>query len=245
MSAMQALDGKSNNPSGLGVCYNVNFLDNETGQFEAELRLYTIEAPTGDFATPGAGNVNVSLEYVGATATAANITSKITRRSLGVKAIEDLRGSIFPRQSLTELMMQQFVGKIDAELLPNIDETAEQKLLTPLVTLSRILANGTTINTTLTSAQSSFVNGVFSQEAQVIPNATYDPPLQTLVVADGETFVLPGVTIMIFPIGAVITGVWALLFTATVAYGTRGRMQFREIYRRRKAMLEKKNVARI
>lgn len=126
-----------------------------------------------------------------------------------------------------------------------IGSTAEQKLLTPLVTLSRTLADGTTINTTLTSAQSSFVNGVFAQEAQVIPSATYDPPLQTLVVADGETFVLPGVNIMIFPIGAVITGVWALLFTATIAYGTHGRMRFREMYRRRKAMLEKKDVARI
>lgn len=121
LSAMQALNGKSNNPSGLGVCYNVNFLDNETGQFEADLRLYNIEAPTGDFATPGGGNVNVSLEYVGATATAAKTTSRITRRSVGMEVVGEFRGSIFRRQSLTELMMQDFVGRIDAELLPNID----------------------------------------------------------------------------------------------------------------------------
>ena len=48
-----------------------------------------------------------------------------------------------------------------------------------------------------------------------------------------QPFVLPGKTLGIFPVGFVITGVWALLFVATVGAGTVDRVRFREAYRRR------------
>jgi len=50
---------------------------------------------------------------------------------------------------------------------------------------------------------------------------------------------------MIFPIGGIITGIWSLLFVATVAYGTWGRMQWRDTHRRRVAAKKKGGMARI
>ena len=36
-NAMTALNGQASNPSGMAVCYNLPFLDNTTGVFEAEI----------------------------------------------------------------------------------------------------------------------------------------------------------------------------------------------------------------
>jgi hypothetical protein len=103
---------------------------------------------------------------------------------------------------------------------------------------------GQTVNTTLSSDEATFVSGVFA--AVIKPTISrLQPPIQTLVVTPGATFVLPGVHILIFPIGAIITGVWTVLFIATIAYGTVGRMQFREQYRRRAARANKADMARI
>jgi hypothetical protein len=100
------------------------------------------------------------------------------------------------------------------------------------------------VNTTLSSDEATFVSGAFA--AQVTgTKAQVAPPLQTLVVASGAPFVVPGLNILIFPIGGIITGIWTVLFIATIAYGTIGRMQFREQYRRRAAQANKAGVARI
>jgi beta-lactamase regulating signal transducer with metallopeptidase domain len=104
--------------------------------------------------------------------------------------------------------------------------------------------SGSTANTTLSNDQATFVSGVFA--AVVTPTKSrVQPPIQTLVVASGSPFVLPGLNILIFPIGAIITGIWTVLFLATIAYGTIGRMQFREQYRRRAARAQKGDMARI
>jgi hypothetical protein len=60
---LEALNGVASNPSGLAVCYNLPFLDNTTGVFEADLRLYQIAPPTGGFANIASSNVQVGLAY--------------------------------------------------------------------------------------------------------------------------------------------------------------------------------------
>jgi len=114
----------------------------------------------------------------------------------------------------------------------------------PTVSLTGTDATGKSVNTTLSSQEATFVSGVFA--TTFVPTKSQaDKPIQTLVVASGSPFVVPGLQIMIFPIGGIITGVWAILFISTIAYGTYGRMQFRESYRRRAARAEKRNLARI
>jgi hypothetical protein len=38
------------NPTGLAACYNIPFLDETTNEFEADVRLYQVTEPTGDFS---------------------------------------------------------------------------------------------------------------------------------------------------------------------------------------------------
>lgn len=107
-------------------------------------------------------------------------------------------------------------------------------MLVPQVTLTAVNSAGQRVNTTLASGEATFVAGVFASQAAPTPVAQ-DKPLQTLVTAPDQPFVVPGLNILIFPIGGIITGVWAILFTGTIAYGTFGRYQFREDFRRRSA----------
>jgi hypothetical protein len=126
----------------------------------------------------------------------------------------------------------------------NIPSADLQKVLVPVVTLSAVNATGQTVTANLSSNEATFVNGVFA--TQVVPTKSQViAPIQTLVVASGAPFVVPGLNILIFPIGGIITGTWAVLLIATIGYGTVGRMQFREQYRRRTARANKGNMARI
>jgi H+/gluconate symporter-like permease len=107
-----------------------------------------------------------------------------------------------------------------------------------------LTSDGTTVTTSLTGSEGNFVNGVFAKAATTVTKAAVPQPLQTLVVASGEPFVLPGTHILIAPIGAIITGVWAALFLATVGYGTVERIRFRDEYRRRRATASKGEYSR-
>ena len=120
-----------------------------------------------------------------------------------------------------------------------------EKLLVPTITLTGMQTNGQNVNTSLSGSEATFVNGVFAKAATTVTKSAVESPIQTLVVASGAPFVLPGLKILIAPVGAVITVTWAILFIATVGYGTIARMQFREQYRRRSARATKGNLARI
>lgn len=113
------------------------------------------------------------------------------------------------------------------------------------MTLTGKDVSGGTVNTTLDLNQASFVNGEFSTQAAGVTKTVVQPPIQTLVVASDAPFVVPGLNILIFPIGGIITGVWAILFIGTISYGTVGRMQFRDQFRSRTAMVSKRNMSRI
>jgi hypothetical protein len=104
------------------------------------------------------------------------------------------------------------------------------------VTLS--VAN-TAANTTLSPLEATFVTGVFSDQPKTMATISADG-----VLAD-VPFILPGTKVLIFPIGAIVTGVWAGLFIGVVGWGTVGRMRFRENYRRRKARADGRGAGTI
>ena len=117
-------------------------------------------------------------------------------------------------------------------------------MIVPVVTLTGTDASGNKVNTSLSSDEATFVSGVFAAQVSTTKVQT-SAPMQTLVVASGAPFVLPGQNILIVPIGLIITSVWTVLFIATIAYGTVGRMQFRDQFRRRNARAQKGDFARI
>jgi hypothetical protein len=125
VTALSALNGNASNPSGMAACYNLPYLDNSTGVFQADLRLFTISAPTGDFADIPTQNVSVGLSYVGATVSAVNASSLMRRGDLESliswpRSVDGMK----KRQAAVPTMTQSyaFVGQINTDLLtPNID----------------------------------------------------------------------------------------------------------------------------
>lgn len=92
-----------------------------------------------------------------------------------------------------------------------------QILLTPMIILSGVKQDGTPINTRFSTQDASFVNGIFASTK----------------TTDVDDFILPGTQLVGFPIGLVISSVWAVLYLMTMGYGTMSRYQARESYRRR------------
>lgn len=122
-----------------------------------------------------------------------------------------------------------------------------QALVMPVVTLSAKNAQNQNVTTTVSSNEAAFVAGEFSTEI-VMNNFTR----ANLAVEDeiarlknGTTaFVLPGVQILIFPIGLIITSLWTVVGLAAYGYGTFCRYNFREQYRRRMMTQQKASVPR-
>jgi hypothetical protein len=122
-TSLEALNGRPSNPSGMAVCYNLPFLNETTGIFQADLRLYMVGAPTGDFANIASQNVNVGLSYNGATVQAINATTMTKRSDDGSSLIS------WPRAEEMEMLKRQtqsipqlaqayaFVGQVNKELL--------------------------------------------------------------------------------------------------------------------------------
>ena len=116
-------------------------------------------------------------------------------------------------------------------VLSSACSTFQQALLTPNITLAGRIANGSTLQTQLSSKDASFVSGLF--QGSMTGNTTAAAQAAAISAAANAKFVLPGTHLGIFPIGLIITSAWAGIFLSVVAYGTIGRIQFRESYRRR------------
>jgi hypothetical protein len=118
----------------------------------------------------------------------------------------------------------------------------------PILTLSATNSQGRQVSTNVSSNEAAFVAGVFSQE--IVMSAFR---LAELAVEDEiarmqngtSAFVLPGVQIMVFPIGLVITSLWMVIGIAAYGMGTYNRYKFRENYRRRLRRMEKGGVSTI
>jgi hypothetical protein len=81
------------------------------------------------------------------------------------------------------------------------------------------------------------VAGVFSKavDSSAEPAFLLNKPADQLAAAVAgkpTPFIVPGLSIQVFPVGLIITSTWMLLFFLTVGLGTLGRIQFREQYRK-------------
>ncbi|RDW69317.1 hypothetical protein BP6252_08337 [Coleophoma cylindrospora] len=248
-SALALMNGTSN-PSGMAACYNIPSLDSTTGVFEADLRLYMLQAPNGDFANIPTDSVMVGLNYAGATVSAVNMAQLQRRGDTSlISWPRDEQGNLKRAVEPVQSQVYTFVGQINkAQLTTGMSNSTLEQLVTPTVTLTGT-TNGKAVNTTLSSSEASFVYGVFSRA--VSDGTTFSKsqaaiaPIQTLITAPNAPFVLPGTAILIAPVGGIITAVWTVLFCGAIGYGTFGRMQFADQFRRRSAIAAKGNQSRI
>ncbi|CCF43282.1 hypothetical protein CH063_13033 [Colletotrichum higginsianum] len=238
--ALSHLD-QASNPSGTCICYNLPSLDAKTGVFEADLRLYKVSEPNGVFSGIPPQNIQVGLSFNGASVSpvsADKIRGTIPRRDVSF----EVDWSRLQKRVLTPQILQTylFVGQIDqARMAPPMSMSQLEALVMPTLTLTGVNAAGQTVTTNVSSNEAAFITGVFSKEVirsdLAVAQAAVDEVVAQL--KNGTVaFVLPGVQIMIFPIGLVITSTWLLIGLAFVGFGTYERIGYADSYRRRRAM---------
>jgi hypothetical protein len=118
----------------------------------------------------------------------------------------------------------------------------------PTVTLSAKNSQGSMVSTNVSTNEASFVAGFFS-DMVFMSNTTLAQLAVDDVVAGLKNgtvaFVLPGVNILIFPVGLIVTSVWTFLGISVYTYGTIQRVGYAESYKRSKQRSAKANVSRI
>lgn len=98
---------KASNPSGIAVCYNLPFLSTDSGVFAADLRLYQISDPEGEWAEIG-GSIDVALVYNGAAVQLRNESAE------EAAATQQASANTEGPQKVQEF---HFIGQIDRLLL--------------------------------------------------------------------------------------------------------------------------------
>lgn len=258
-TALTALNGQASNPSGIAVCYNLPFLDNQTGIFQAELRMYNVSAPIDPWVGITAGDVSMALSYLGATVQTMNGT--FAKRDIADGSYPPIKeravaGQLVERQTAApnELKVLMYVGKINSNLMgsamtqyvpdypPPYDQTNPlsratlQPLLIPTIELTaRNPTSGQDVSATLSSQEASFVNGVFAKQTTPTPTDAAALASASAAVNSAAPFVVPGQTLdpRVTKAGLIVTLTWAVGFITIYGLGTYGRIQFREQYRRR------------
>lgn len=217
LSALSNMPGEPESASGVSLCYNVPFLDNSTGVFRASLKLYKVAEPRGRWANITLSDIVPSVAW-----SSASMIQNPRRQN---DSPSDGDSSTDAPKSGPELVESlEWIGRIDADVMNKpMNLTSLQDALLPIVSLSAASLNASRLST----AEASFLIGTLSSKPR------NKPP-----------FILPGTKIEIFPIGAIITGSWALLFVSAIGWGTVGKVGFREHYRRRiardRAAMEKR-----
>lgn len=120
MDSMKALNGDAKNPSGMAACYNVPFLDSNSGVFEAEIRMYVINSPTGEWSGVTPKEMMVSLAYLGATVQQTNGSMmEIMPNEPAVKrSLEVSEAELLKRQTTmpNELKVLTYVGQLNSNI---------------------------------------------------------------------------------------------------------------------------------
>lgn len=123
-----------------------------------------------------------------------------------------------------------------------------EPLVMPVLTLTGQNQAGQNVATNVSSNEAVFVTGVFSQEVVLSDFARASAAVDEVVaqMKNGTVaFVLPGVELMVYPIGVIITGAWLVLGVLAYGIGTYDRIRFAANYRRRSARAMDMNKRRI
>jgi len=107
---------ESSNPSGTCICYNIPVLDNSTGAFEADLRLYQLSEPSGQFAGIPPEKIQVGLSYIGASV--SPVTPQTAQKLVSPRQADG--GDTVNTKRLRLLQTYLFVGQIDKAKMTEI-----------------------------------------------------------------------------------------------------------------------------
>ena len=106
---------RSSSPSGNCICYNLPALDATNGVFEAELRLYRVSEPRGQFEGINQSDIKVSVAYHGASASSVSEDSLKGSGMVGNVSEISARSELVVRADADPELLQAYmlVGQID------------------------------------------------------------------------------------------------------------------------------------
>ncbi|CCX34177.1 hypothetical protein FPQ18DRAFT_305551 [Pyronema domesticum] len=208
-----------NNPSGVAGCWNLPLLVDSTGIFAADLRIFRIADPTGDWKDVEVSSYNISVQYDGSAAIQPRNMTVMERRA----SLEGMKGS-----NLTKLVDTQFIGNLDKSLISGQLNDSELKVMvTPTISIYAKTKTGKAVNTTVSIESSKFLNGVFAE--------TKDLNQKEKDEIKKEPFELPGTKIEIVPAGLYFYAAYTFVGLTIFGFGTLERAKFRDQYRSRLA----------
>jgi hypothetical protein len=97
------------NDAGLLACYNIPFLNTNTGIFEADLRLYQLSPPRGAFVGIQSTDINVQLSYPNAAFSTIPQNTPNARREVDLESRQ-------AAGQMKELQNYLFVGQVSESL---------------------------------------------------------------------------------------------------------------------------------
>ena len=117
MSSLMSLNGQPASATGISVCYTLVYFNNSTGAFEADVRLYRISPPTGQWASLVQTSASVGLVYPNASV--ADGTGGMTgRRLIRRQLLSSSEGHLIARaDALKRIAAMIFVGQLDSSML--------------------------------------------------------------------------------------------------------------------------------
>ncbi|KAK5996846.1 hypothetical protein PT974_02191 [Cladobotryum mycophilum] len=226
--------GRSSNPSGNSICYNLPMLDTKAGTFEADLRLYRVSDPRGSFAGVSPGDIQVGVVYTGASVSPMKDQPDTGLNNTSVNITKRADGEISEGPTLLQAYM--LVGQIDKDKMKDNMSMADLEILImPILTLTARTPSGGEVSTNVSLNEASFLLGAFSKDIILSDWAAAQLAVDDQLAAlhNGTiSFIMPGTQIMIFPVGLIITTIWLALGVAAFGYGTYERIQYRDLHRR-------------
>jgi hypothetical protein len=116
--AVARLGGHASNPSGMAACYNIPYLDDTRGTFEAEVRIFNVSSATGNFVGVTLGTMMLNLMYANASLTSG--TSFPVKRQVAASASGSAASATPAAQAgmwvATQIMVQKYLAQINPEV---------------------------------------------------------------------------------------------------------------------------------
>ena len=120
MDRLGALRGQASNPSGKAGCYNVQSLNNKTGTFSADLRLYQVSSAEGDWTTVQNTGASIGLAFSAASVQLQGIqNSKMARSPVPIES----HTRLLRRANLPQLLQTlAFAGQVKTSMLASLND---------------------------------------------------------------------------------------------------------------------------
>lgn len=107
VSSLTALNGVASNPAGLALCYNIVSMNTSNATFYADMRIYMVSAPTGDFINIPAENVMVAAQFSGATVQTVTDATVQKRDGFSLESWPSVRRTV-SRRAMTPTLVQSY-----------------------------------------------------------------------------------------------------------------------------------------